>query len=43
VVAVGELARAVDIGGQAAPGRGVPMVYRLRPALRGGVWMRRLS
>lgn len=41
VVAVGELARAVDIGGQAAPGRGVPMVYRLRPALPGGVWMRR--
>jgi hypothetical protein len=40
VEAVGELARSVDIGGQAAPGRGVPMVYRLRPALPGGVWIR---
>jgi hypothetical protein len=41
VEVVGELARAVDIGGQAAPGRGVPMVYSLRPALPGGVWVRK--
>ena len=42
VEAVGELARAVDVGGQAAPGRGVPMVYLLRPALPGGVWIRKI-
>ncbi len=43
VEAVGELVRRVDVEGQAAPGRGVPMVHLIRPAWPGGVWIRRVG
>ena len=41
VEAVGELVRQVDVEGQGAPGRGVPMVHLIKPAWPGGIWVRR--
>ena len=38
---VGELVRQVDVEGQGAPGRGVPMVHLIKPAWPGGIWVRR--
>ncbi len=41
VVLVGRLERQVTPDGAAAPGRGVPTELWMRPALPGGVWIRR--
>jgi hypothetical protein len=40
---VGRLAAEVDVRGQSAPARGVPLVRTLGPPDEGGVWIRRLA